>query len=232
MDNLSQQINKCSNCGSENTGNFCASCGQEFSAGRLNVKRLFMDWLGAFYNYSGGILFTFRMMALKPGIAVKEYIEGKTRNYWNPFNYFVITLTVYMFIGIKSGILRSESSFESFTNDYAAYLIMISIPFISAASYLLFRRSGINYAENLVLNIFVNAQINIYNTFLFLLNIAFTSKLSALITIFPGFIYEIFVYSAFFRQNIFITTLKLLLINFLKVIILVIILVISYIIAV
>lgn len=228
MENQKSQINKCKNCGNENSGSYCSSCGMEFSSGRLNLKRLFMDWLGAFYNYSGGILVTFRMLALKPGTAVKEYIEGNTRKYWNPFNYFVITLTVYMLIGVTSGIFSSQSSYESFTNDYAAYLIMFSIPFVSAASFLLFKSSGFNYSENLVLNIFINAQLNIYNTFLFVLNIVLPSKLSALITIFLGFLYEIFAYSSFFKQNVFITTLKLILINIVKVIVLVVILVVSY----
>jgi len=237
MNDQPQQPNKesntqiCSNCGNSNVEIFCAACGQEVMTGRLTVKRLVMDWLSAFYNYSGGIIFTIRALALTPGPAVREYISGKTRKYWNPFNYFVITLTVYMLIGIRSGALSSASSYESFTNDNAAYLIMLSIPFVAAASFLLFRRSGCNFAENLTLNIFIQAQLNIYNTILFVLYAVLTSRQTSLAAIFIGFLYEIFAYKTFFRQNLFLTILKLILINIVKVIVLVIILVISYFIA-
>lgn len=222
--------NICSNCGSTNIDNFCAACGQEVMTGKLTVKRLVMDWLSAFYNYSGGIIFTIRTLAFKPGFAVSEYVSGKTRKYWNPFNYFVITLAVYMLVGIRSGVLKSQTEYESFTNDYAAYLILFSIPFVSATSYLLFKRSGYNFAENLVLNIFINAQLNIYNTVLFIFNLVLTSRQTALAAIFIGFIYEIFTYKSFFKQNLAITFIKLVLINFVKVFVLIIILVISYII--
>lgn len=218
----------CKNCGSANINNFCAECGQEVFKQRFTVKRLIREWISAFYNYSGGIVFTVKALALKPAETIKEYISGKTIPYWNPFNYFVITFSIFLLMSIKTGALGSESSYEKFTNDYAQYLVIFTIPFISASSTLLFRKTGYNFAENLVLNLFISSQLNIYSTFLLIFNLFLSSKVSSLISILIGFIYFVWIYKKFFSENIISTVIKSLLIYFVQFVVLIILLIFAY----
>lgn len=218
----------CKNCGSTNINNFCADCGQEVFKQRFTVKKLLKEWISAFYNYSGGILFTVRSLALHPGNSIKEYISGKTIPYWNPFNYFVITFSVYLLISIKTGVFGSESKFDTLTNDYASYMVIFTIPFMAFCSFILFRKSEFNIAENLVLNIFTVSQINIYSTLLLILNIFLSSRTASLISILAGFIYYVWACKQFFNQNIFIVVLKSIIIHFVQFLVLTIFLIIAY----
>jgi hypothetical protein len=219
---------KCKNCGGMNTNNFCADCGQEVFHQRFTVKKLFREWASAFYNYSGGILFTIKSLALTPGEAIRSYVGGNTISYWNPFNFFVITFSGYLLLSIKFGILSSESDYEKFTNDYAGYLMIFTIPFVSLFSFILFKKSGYNFGENLVLNVFIISQTNIYNIFLLVLYAFLSDKTAGLITIFIGFLYEIWVYKSFFQNGIIPVTLKVIVINIVKLVVLIVLLVISY----
>jgi hypothetical protein len=221
----------CKNCGCTNINNFCADCGQEVFKQRFTLKKLLKEWISAFYNYSGGILFTVRSLALHPGNSIKEYISGKTIPYWNPFNYFVITFSVYLLISIKTGVFGSESKFDTFTNDYASYMVIFTIPFMAFCSFILFRKTGFNFAENLVLNIFTVSQINIYSTILLILNIFLRSRTASLISILVGFIYYVWVCKQFFNQNILIVILKSIIIHFIQFLVLSIFLIIAYFIA-
>lgn len=221
----------CKNCGSTNINNFCADCGQEVFKQRFTVKKLLKEWISAFYNYSGGILFTVRSLALQPGNSIKEYISGKTIPYWNPFNYFVITFSVYLLISIKTGVFGSESKFDTLTNDYASYMVIFTIPFMAFCSFILFRKTGFNFAENLVLNIFIVSQLNIYSSILLILNIFLSNRTASLISIFAGFIYYVWVCKQFYNQKIFIVVLKSIIIHFIQFLVLSIFLIIAYFIA-
>ncbi len=222
---------RCKNCGGMNINNFCADCGQEVFHRRFTVKKLLREWASAFYNYSGGILFTIKSLAFTPGEAIRNYVEGKTVPYWNPFNYFVITFSVYILLSIKFGALSSESDYEKFTNDYAGYLIIFTVPFVSLASYVLFRKSGYNFAENLVLNVFITAQTNVYNILLLVLYAFLSRNTAGLIVIAAGFLYELWVYKSFFNNGIVPVVLKVIVINIVRVTVLFVLLLISYVFA-
>ncbi len=221
----------CINCGSSMVNSYCADCGQEAINSRYSVRKLFLEWINAFYNYSGGIYYTIKQLTVEPGTVIIDYISGKTRPYWNPFNFFVITFSVNILIGIKLGIVSSETKYETFTNDYAAYIVIITVPVVSFFSFLFFKKSGYNYAENLVLNLFITAQQNIYYTALFLLYIFFSNNNAGFITLIIGILYEFWVYKSFFRNSFAATAVKVLCINFIKVLVYIFILAISYFIA-
>lgn len=210
--------NLCKNCGSKNVNIFCSDCGQEVFTQKFSVKRLFKEWISAFYNYSGGVIYTVNSMIFKPGESIKNYVNGRTIPYWNPFNYFLITFSIYLFFSIKFGVLTSGNDYEKFTNDYASYIVIFTIPFISAASYLLFKKSGYNYAENLILNTFISSQTNLYAAVLLVTYSFLGRRTAGLITIFASVIYQIWVYKTFYNSGIILTIIKVMLITILSMI--------------
>lgn len=163
----------CKNCGSEVSENFCPKCGQKADIHRFTLKHILHDFFHSFTHVDSGILFLIKELFLRPGTVIREYIEGKRKKYFNPFQYLVIITAVIVFVTIKFDLgmlvmgnlqIKGESAgefqaqFMKFLYQYFNIFQFATIPLISIYSYLFFRKSGYNYSENLVLNTFLTSQ--------------------------------------------------------------------------
>ena len=107
-----------------------------------------------------------------PGKVVKNYVDGKRVKYFTPFAYVFLLSAVASFLShsatdylkmrfeIPSGLLFPKAAL--FFRHYPALMFCILTPFISLWSWLFNLKSGYNYWENLVLNIYLIAQFNIF----------------------------------------------------------------------
>lgn len=167
----------CKNCGSEVLENYCPKCGQKADTHRFTVKHILHDFFHSFTHVDSGILYLFKELFLRPGTVIREYTEGKRKKYFNPFQYLVLTVAAVVFVTVKfdlgallmgnlqmsgDGIAEFQIQFTKFLYQYFNIFQFLTIPLLSLYSYLLFRKSGFNYAENLVLNSFLSSQRHIY----------------------------------------------------------------------
>lgn len=173
----------CKNCGEVAQSNYCSNCGQSTETGRINFHYLSHEIQHSVLHVDRGILYTVKELLTRPGCTIKNYLEGKRVNYFKPFAFVVILGTIYGFIAHFFNAYPESSLMTEMGDEYARYnqmtlewlyshysMVMLSLTPLSAlSSFLIFRKSGYNYLEHLVIySYIIGTQI-----FLFLISYIF-----------------------------------------------------------
>lgn len=218
----------CKNCGNTFEGKYCNQCGQKITADRFTLKEILHNFFHNFTHLDTGILYLAKELYIKPGIVAKEYIQGKRKKYFNPLQYLIIVVAVSMFITIKFNILgptpdpanlvspdnsvRFAAQMQNFFYKNFNLVLFLSVPVSALFSWIFFKRSGYNYAENLIFNAFIAAQRTL--TFILLTPFIYFFKNYWFIGIGIYYlfwlIYFIYAFIQFFGENKFKTIIKFL----------------------
>ncbi len=75
----------------------CPQCGQKANLHRFSLHEIFHEFLHAFTHADKGLLFLVKELALHPGRVAAEYVEGKRKKYYNPFNFLLICAALFVF---------------------------------------------------------------------------------------------------------------------------------------
>lgn len=215
----------CKNCGAEFEGKFCSQCGQKNIEERFTMKELLHNFFHTFTHVDSGLFYLIKELFIKPGIVAKEYIEGKRKKYFNPLQYLILTVAISTFITINYNILLSPKPevihnpndiqrffavMNEVTSKYINVVFFFSVPLSAFFSWLFFKKSGYNFAENLIFNSFITAQ----RTLVFIILSFFIYFLKDMYLIFIGIyyvfwlIYFLFAFVQFFGENVYKTILK------------------------
>jgi hypothetical protein len=131
------------------------------------------DALFSVVKVNRGFLFTAKELSRRPGKAIQAYVTGHRVDYYSPHKYLFFVGAVTSFLTSRfhsfSGEYTSAGAFDGnihaflgaffqYADAYATLINVISIPVFALFSFLLFRPSGYNYAEHLVLNAYITAQ--------------------------------------------------------------------------
>jgi magnesium-transporting ATPase (P-type) len=217
---MEQSINNCKSCGEPLSGIYCSQCGQKTITERYTFRRIFNNLLSTIFNFEKGFIFTIKQLFKEPGELIRNYLNGQTIRYYNPFRYIFIMATVSVVIGLLLGIYDSQSETMNDLlgvnqNDedlarqaklmetikpYMNLFVVFIIPFISLVSYWLFKKKGYNLAEHMVGNSFLLAQTVFIGLFIFPIYIIFPELIDS--AVFFGLtltsIYFSFAYSKWF----------------------------------
>jgi len=154
---------KCKNCGTETDGKFCRNCGQELEIHRITVSHLVHEIVHTFTHLEKGFLFTFRKLLADPGRMQRQYLEGFRVKYQRPFSMFFIcstasALCLYWLNRLSgSSADREQVAFNYFLQHYYVLLHILLLPFYTLITWVLFKPSKYNYAEILVLGMYMLA---------------------------------------------------------------------------
>lgn len=168
-------MNTCLNCSNGFDGKFCNECGQKASTHRFTLHEWFHEIPHSIFHIDGGFFYTFKNLCLRPGNMIREYLEGRRKSYFSPFLYVLIWCGVFVVIssllgktaGEKPAITDFKSAYIYIQTNYYKPLVVAMILPMSLGSWLVFWRSGYYFAEHLVLNTFVIAQMIIGDIILF-----------------------------------------------------------------
>jgi hypothetical protein len=157
----------CKNCDNHFSGHYCNNCGQKAAIHRIDLKHILHGLIHAFTHMDKGFLYTSRMMLIRPGYTVREYLRGKRVDHANP-------LTMLLIIGGLCSLiyyhfeLKMISSFKIHELDgglhaidskfFALLFIGYSLLF-SFLDFILFRFKAYNYMELFTLNVFISNEI-------------------------------------------------------------------------
>ncbi len=176
-----RKIINCKNCFLNYRGNYCPRCGQGALTRRFNMRYFFSESIFSSLDIEKGLFFTIKQLTIQPGKVLQEYIQGQRVNLYIPIRFLVLIGTIATFISLRyklfliqedtempmnslDGILPAHIlnwynvSFQGFwhlANEYTTLINIIAIPVFSFCSYLVFIRQGYNYAENLILNMYI-----------------------------------------------------------------------------
>lgn len=177
----------CKNCASNLAANslFCSTCGQSAHEHRLTMTHIFHELVHVFTHADKGIFFTIKELAYRAGFVATEYVEGKRKKYFNPFQLLLITSGVFTFLVVYFKIFETGSGsvinngeidvankkvfdfMHFFFAKYFNFILLGMVPIQSFFSWLFFKKSKRNYAENLVFNTYITAELQIFGNIIF-----------------------------------------------------------------
>ncbi len=186
----------CNNCGHIDEGVFCSSCGSHLKKKRISVAGLIASIVDFFCNFEDKYIGTFIALLLRPVDFISGYIQGVRDQYYIPFKYFFLNLSINFFIYTYFNLseiteneldievdqllqLKSEIAFDYLINNYGNLFSLMIIPIYVIFARLIFPKSPYNFAEIataitfmlgqlMVLEVFVNIGSAIYNPFYFM----------------------------------------------------------------
>ncbi len=160
----------CKNCSNEFEGKFCPDCGQKASTRRIVTRDLFKDLLKKILPWDKGFLFTTRRLLTGPGKMVREYLDGKRINYSKPMGYLFLAVALSLIFFSQDTLMEAlegqgqrpvtnerVQKVISWVFSHIALIFTGLIPFTSLFSKIFFRHTKENYAEHLVLNVYLMA---------------------------------------------------------------------------
>lgn len=164
-------MEKCPNCGNEFTKNYCNNCGQKFIKGNLTIRMVLSDFIQNVFLFDSTLYRTLIGLLISPGKLVTSYIEGKRKKYLQPFQFFLLFMTIDLLILSFLG----DNFFESINNSfqlgtegmtkalfaqslvrkYLNILYFILTPIIAFYIHILYKKIKYNYAEKLIFSIYI-----------------------------------------------------------------------------
>lgn len=206
--------------------NYCPTCSAKVVQNRLSLKGTWTEFIGPFFNWDNFFWLTFKDLFVRPEQVLRAYVMGARRKYFQPFSYMIIygTFTVLFFkifpldyeeINAKpseSEAFDPAKFSEIYTANYNLFLLL-TIPIFAWMGWLIFRKFKDNFAEHLVYNAYIQAQVGYLalGTQLILFNLLkLDSGLFFTISTILSFVYGAYVFARLYRLSfgkIFLSTL-------------------------
>lgn len=185
----------CLNCEYIYTGKYCPNCGQSAHEGRIDGRYFLHDIPHSVFHVDKGFFYTLFSLFRRPGMMIKEFLDGKRVKYFKPFAYVILMSTISTLLTkwIMNGITAVyEKSFpgsplphnESFFAHYFSLFIFLMIPVVSLVTYLFFKKSRYNFWEHCLINTFLAAQLNIMQVLIYLVSYIYLITVHQMINIY------------------------------------------------
>jgi len=158
----------CKNCDQQFEGNFCNYCGQAADTHKVTMHFIWHDLQHGLFHFDKGIFYTIKQLLTRPGITIREFIDGKRVRHFKPLSFVVVLGTLYgLFyhffidkiydekpINPNGNVIGVYETVVKWSTDHFAYSSLIMILINTVVSYFVFKKQGRNFAEHLVLNTF------------------------------------------------------------------------------
>lgn len=205
----------CLNCGAAVTSAFCPECGQKTNTNRLNWHYVWHDIPHSVFHLDKGFFFTIKQMALRPGKAVNEFLDGKRVSYFRPLMFLIITGSLAGLIYLNTGTLLTNNFardaetaevlkiVQQMQGKYFNLVTIGLIPFQAFWLWLFYRKER-NYVEIFTALFLITGFLNLLALanllFFFMQNMVFTVSVS-LITGALSMLYYVWCFSTMFRSR-------------------------------
>lgn len=163
----------CKNCTSEFEGNYCSTCGQKASTKRFSTKILLSELIDKIFPLDRGVLFTARQLLTRPGLMLREYLDGKRAAFTKPIQFLLVMVAISLIFftpdelqqGFQQGFYNNNSDqaakeelgkkMSQWISANMTALIVGIIPFMALVARWVFRKRPVNYAEHFVVNCYL-----------------------------------------------------------------------------
>ncbi len=88
----------CLNCGATVDERFCPKCGQENKINRPSFHHLFTHFFADFVHYDTSFWKTLKTLLFRPGILIREYLQGKRKSYVPPVRLYIFVSFIAFFL--------------------------------------------------------------------------------------------------------------------------------------
>ncbi|MXV51275.1 DUF3667 domain-containing protein [Pedobacter sp. HMF7647] len=148
----------CNNCGDDNNGVYCISCGQKLSVGRLSMHELTHETWHAFTHMDKGMIRLVSDLIVRPAIAYADYFSGKRKTYFSPVLFFILTAGIlavlypYVF-DFEDKVVHMNNQYGRELYHLTKYRAILLLPLETLLTWLAFRKR-FNFAEIVVFWLF------------------------------------------------------------------------------
>ncbi len=208
-------MTNCLNCENEFNGAFCNLCGQKSATHRFTLHEWLHEIPHSIFHIDSGFFATLKILCVRPGEAIREYLQGKRKLLFSPFLYVLILCGVFVvvshFFAQPAKIPKTielatlQETFAYIEEHYYKIIVVAMILPLTFGTYLAYRKSGYNFAEHLVLNAYLIGQLVIADIILSLISSMKldenTAPIYALIEFALKFPYWFWVYWQFFKPR-------------------------------
>ena len=168
---MNMEKTTCKNCDNIYTGSFCNLCGQKSSVHRITWKHMFHDMTHAMFHLDKGIIHSAKELAFRPGHAIREYLDGKRVNHFNPllmllliggfcsYLYGIANLRT-LFSPLKIHDIESQSPFMA--HKYFAISMSVSCIVFTLGDYFISWSRKYTFPELLIGNAFLSGEILLF----------------------------------------------------------------------
>ncbi|MGB3465701.1 MAG: DUF3667 domain-containing protein [Cyclobacteriaceae bacterium] len=215
---------RCKNCQLIYKGHYCPRCGQNAGVKKFDFSYFIKESFISSLDIENGFFPTIRLLTLRPGEALRAYLQGKRLSLTVPMRYLLVMGTIAAWISIRYKIFAGENAGEApiallnfiekefweYATEFLTVLNIVTVPIFALFSYLFFRSSGYNYSENLILNVYTTAHQLFFLLVCFPFIELFPVLKSELLFVYFAItlLYNIWVYLSFFDQWYLIGLLK------------------------
>lgn len=166
-------MEKCPNCENEFTKSYCNNCGQKLIKGDLTIKMVLSDFVQNVFLFDTTLYKTLAGLLIHPGNLVKSYLEGKKKKYLQPFQFFLLFMTIYLIVlnffgdilfdSINSGLqIEIESDkiskvelLQTLVRKNLNILYFILTPIIAFFIHIFYKKTKFNFAEILIFALYI-----------------------------------------------------------------------------
>lgn len=199
--------NICSHCSSNKLINYCPNCGQKKFNSIITTKDIVFDALDNIFNISKHFLSTIKALFFKPDRVVYAYISGNRKKYISPFRFLlsVVTLLVGAFLLIQRYLI-----FNFTINEEKHYVALFFIIFTIFTKVFFYKNT---FAMCLITVVYLLCSaIFIFSPILILISLISESQLYLLFYILSVLVYIIISFKKIFKENSYLTVVKVILI--------------------
>jgi len=211
---------ECKGCGGtlDSGMHFCPSCGETAHPHRLDLKHILHEFIHAFLHADKGIFLLVKQLAQDPGLTALSYVNGSRKKYFNPVSFLLITGGLAFFLRYKlavevpAGSKKMTFFIAEFMHRYSTPIIVLTVPVLSLYSWLFFKSTGKNYAENMVMNLYMMGEYHLFSIICLVIPAAFFPRAGAALTGVSMLVMAVYFYFTcknFFQQKNLVTLLKI-----------------------
>lgn len=211
----------CKNCDSSIDSNFCAHCGQNTKVDKLNLPNFLTEISDSVFQLNRGLFYTIKELFIRPGHAIREFIQGKRKGYFKPVAYVLTLSTLYFLIsqisdhptliddfisgysnaGEDEGLKTNSSPILNWLSDNYAYTTLLLLPLFSLATYLSFSGLGQNYLEHIVINSYITGQQAIIYSFFMIIGVLINKEdITVLAAVIICTLFNYWTFSQFYKN--------------------------------
>ena len=129
---------------------------QQHEHDRITMHGILHEVFHFFTHLDKGFPYTLKSLISAPGRMQHDYVEGKRDHHQKPFSMFFVcaTISALAYYWVNTAIVKyydaGDAGEVSFFHQYMVFTLLGLIPILALLTWLFFLKSGYNYAEVLV----------------------------------------------------------------------------------
>ena len=92
----SSKVQECKNCGETYEGRYCPTCGQKHDVKRYEIAGIIKDIITDAIDLEHGFMRSFLELFWRPGYMMRDFLNGKRKDYSKPFKAIFVLATIYL----------------------------------------------------------------------------------------------------------------------------------------